>query len=161
LFPLPENVGPAEPFMPGAIRYLNLPLRLSQKYQKTTTVGDKITNSSLNVFGDGIISLLYFLWTLSIKCFLNLEKSLDFNLWTRHSSVYKIHQSRCHPFLYLKAKKYPSFKMLRLLRLSNRPCHAWFRQFVTSLSLRKSGFAPEAVHVGFVVDKVALGQVFF
>jgi hypothetical protein len=31
---------------------------------------------------------------------------------------------------------------------------------VTSLSLRKPGFEPKSVHIGFVVEKVALGQVF-
>jgi hypothetical protein len=36
----------------------------------------------------------------------------------------------------------------------------WLSQFVAGLSLRRLGFAPESVHVKFVVDKVALGQVF-
>jgi hypothetical protein len=31
---------------------------------------------------------------------------------------------------------------------------------VTGLSPRRPGFAPRSIHVGFVVDKVALGQVF-
>jgi hypothetical protein len=37
----------------------------------------------------------------------------------------------------------------------------WLRQLVTGLSPRRSGFDPQSVYVGFVVDKVVLGQVFF
>jgi hypothetical protein len=36
----------------------------------------------------------------------------------------------------------------------------WFRSLVAGLSPRRPGFAPGSIHVGFVVDKVALGQVF-
>jgi hypothetical protein len=36
----------------------------------------------------------------------------------------------------------------------------WFRQLVTGLSPRRPEFDPGSVHVGFVVDKLALGQVF-
>jgi len=36
----------------------------------------------------------------------------------------------------------------------------WLRRLVAGLSPRRPGFAPGSVHVGFVVDKVALGQVF-
>jgi hypothetical protein len=35
----------------------------------------------------------------------------------------------------------------------------WLRQLVTGLSLRRPGFVPGSLHVGFVVDKVALEQV--
>jgi hypothetical protein len=35
------------------------------------------------------------------------------------------------------------------------------RWLVACLSQRRPGFAPGSVHVGFVVDKLALGQVFF
>jgi hypothetical protein len=35
------------------------------------------------------------------------------------------------------------------------------RRLVTGLSPRRAGLDPGSVHVGFVVDKVALGQVFF
>jgi hypothetical protein len=34
------------------------------------------------------------------------------------------------------------------------------RRLVTGLSPRRLGFYPGSVHVGFLVDKVALGQVF-
>jgi hypothetical protein len=37
------------------------------------------------------------------------------------------------------------------------PC---LRSLDSDLSPRRPGFAPGSVHVGFVVDKVALGQVF-
>jgi hypothetical protein len=36
----------------------------------------------------------------------------------------------------------------------------WLRRLVAGLSPRRSGFDPGSVHVGFVVDKVALGQYF-
>jgi hypothetical protein len=36
----------------------------------------------------------------------------------------------------------------------------WLRRLVASLSSRRLGFEPGSVHVGFVVDKAALGQVF-
>jgi hypothetical protein len=36
----------------------------------------------------------------------------------------------------------------------------WLRSLVAGLSPRKSGFASGLIRVGFVVDKVALGQVF-
>ena len=37
---------------------------------------------------------------------------------------------------------------------------AWLRRLVDGLSPRRTGFDLGSVHVGFVVDKVALGQVF-
>jgi hypothetical protein len=36
----------------------------------------------------------------------------------------------------------------------------WLRSLVTGLSPRRPGFAPGSIHVGFVVDKVTLEQVF-
>jgi hypothetical protein len=36
----------------------------------------------------------------------------------------------------------------------------WLRRLVTGLSPHRPGFDPGSVHVGFLVDKVALGQVF-
>jgi hypothetical protein len=36
----------------------------------------------------------------------------------------------------------------------------WLRSLVAGLSPRRPGFAPGSIHVGFVVDKVGLGQVF-
>jgi hypothetical protein len=43
-------------------------------------------------------------------------------------------------------------------------CHTTvplLKQFVACLSRRRPGFDLGSIHVGFVVDKVALGQVFF
>jgi hypothetical protein len=37
----------------------------------------------------------------------------------------------------------------------------WLRRLVAGLLSRRPGFDPWSVHVGFMVDKVALGQVFF
>jgi hypothetical protein len=36
----------------------------------------------------------------------------------------------------------------------------WLRRLVAGLSPRRLGFDPGSVHVGFMVNKVALGQVF-
>jgi hypothetical protein len=36
----------------------------------------------------------------------------------------------------------------------------WFKRLVAGLSQRRPGFAPGSIHMGFVVDKVSLGQVF-
>jgi hypothetical protein len=36
----------------------------------------------------------------------------------------------------------------------------WLRRLAAGLPLRRPGFDPGSAHVGFVVDKVALGQVF-
>jgi hypothetical protein len=36
---------------------------------------------------------------------------------------------------------------------------SWLRRLVAGLSTRGPGFAPGSVHVGFVVDRLALGQV--
>jgi hypothetical protein len=36
----------------------------------------------------------------------------------------------------------------------------WLRRLVAGLSPRRPRFDPGSVHVGFVVDRVALGQVF-
>jgi hypothetical protein len=36
----------------------------------------------------------------------------------------------------------------------------WLRRLVAGLPRRKPGFDPGSVHVGFLVDEVALGQVF-
>jgi hypothetical protein len=34
----------------------------------------------------------------------------------------------------------------------------WLKRLVVGLSPRRPGFAPGSIHVGFVVDKVALGR---
>jgi hypothetical protein len=36
----------------------------------------------------------------------------------------------------------------------------WLRSLVAGFSSRRPRFEPGSIHVGFVVDKVALGQVF-
>jgi hypothetical protein len=36
----------------------------------------------------------------------------------------------------------------------------WLKRLVAGLSPRRPGFAPGSIHVGFMVDSVALGQVF-
>jgi hypothetical protein len=43
---------------------------------------------------------------------------------------------------------------------ANEKAVPWLRRLVVGLSPRRHGFDRGSVHVGFVVDKVALGQVF-
>jgi hypothetical protein len=54
------------------------------------------------------------------------------------------------------AAYYPS-KFVTMGIIAAVPFH---KRLVTGLSPWYAGFAPGSVHVGFVVDKVALGQVF-
>jgi hypothetical protein len=55
---------------------------------------------------------------------------------------------------------------LGLLRVDRKPilkyfwAVSWLRSLVAGISPRSHGFAPVSIHVGFMVDKVALGQVF-
>jgi hypothetical protein len=53
-------------------------------------------------------------------------------------------------------------KIAAIQMLSFNPWLAvpWLRSLVVGLSPRRPGFTPGSIHVGFVVDKVALGQVF-
>jgi hypothetical protein len=62
--------------------------------------------------------------------------------------------SYINTFLSLKTPKYSHFinKFSRIV--------PWLRRLVAGLSPQMHGFDPGSIHVGFVVDKVALGQVF-
>jgi hypothetical protein len=44
--------------------------------------------------------------------------------------------------------------------ITGRYAVPWLRQLVAGLSSRSPGFVSGSIHVGFMVDKVALGQVF-
>jgi hypothetical protein len=49
-----------------------------------------------------------------------------------------------------------------LIKHNNRTMNfvvLWLRRLVAGLAPRRPGFKPGSVHVGFMVDKVALGQV--
>jgi hypothetical protein len=48
----------------------------------------------------------------------------------------------------------------RILKEDKVSCGLGLRRLVAGLSPRRPGFDPGSVHVGFVVAKVALGQVF-
>jgi hypothetical protein len=59
------------------------------------------------------------------------------------------------------------FTALRASDLNNIVCYVyfsravqWLKRLVTGLSPRRPGFAPGSIHVGFVVDTVALRHVF-
>jgi hypothetical protein len=43
--------------------------------------------------------------------------------------------------------------------INNKISVLWLKQSVTSQSPQRPEFSPRPVHVGFVVDKVALGEV--
>jgi hypothetical protein len=47
-----------------------------------------------------------------------------------------------------------------LSKLSRYKAAPWLRRLAAGLPPRRPGFDPGSVHVGYVVDKVALGQVF-
>jgi hypothetical protein len=55
----------------------------------------------------------------------------------------------------------PEYEVKWMTRLVRRLVMAvpWLRWLVTGLSPRRPGFAPGSIHVGFAVDKVALGHV--
>jgi hypothetical protein len=50
--------------------------------------------------------------------------------------------------------------LLKTKRKGLKEAVPWLRRLVAGLSPRRPGFNPGSVNVGFVVDKVALGQVF-
>jgi hypothetical protein len=70
----------------------------------------------------------------------------------------------CHSPLclvwYLKPALLPDFHSWQQLAISNTVTLRWLRCIVISHSLWSPNFDPRPVLVGFVVDKVALGQVF-
>ena len=71
----------------------------------------------------------------------------------------------CHSPLHLvwclEPASFPEdFHSWEQLAISNTVALRWLRGMVTSRSLWSPNFDPRPVHVGFVVEKVALGQVF-
>jgi hypothetical protein len=58
----------------------------------------------------------------------------------------------------MKSKKY--LRILFSVRFLFLKAAPWLRWLVIGLSLWRLGFGPESIHVGLVVDRVALGQVF-
>jgi hypothetical protein len=77
----------------------------------------------------------------------------------RHYIIYcivRITQRRIHVYTYNT--------ILQRVRVITAPTTmqavSWLRRLAAGLPPRKPGFNPGSVHVGFVVDKVALGQVF-
>jgi hypothetical protein len=70
---------------------------------------------------------------------------MDYQLtWT---NVRKLHKSKCVSFI----SNYTWF---------TRKLRVWVRQLVVGLSSWRLGFSPGSIHVGFLVDIVAVGQVF-
>jgi hypothetical protein len=54
----------------------------------------------------------------------------------------------------------PHFSIHQFKIFSKLRTVPWLRSLAAGLSPRRPGFAPGSIHVGFVVDKVALAQVF-
>jgi hypothetical protein len=52
------------------------------------------------------------------------------------------------------------FRGCRLVKLAQESAHGWLGRLVAGLSTRGPEFVPRSFHVGFLVDKVTLGQVF-
>jgi hypothetical protein len=69
-----------------------------------------------------------------------------------------------HSNKYVSTEEYLT-KLVQLLeRMPGKPIPKvavpWLRRLVAGLSSRRPGFDPGSVHVGFMVDSVALGHVF-
>ena len=62
----------------------------------------------------------------------------------------------------LNTKYVPLLSALRIIRKNEKVLYhmQWLRRLVAGLSPQRPGFDPGSVHVGFMVDKVALGHVF-
>jgi hypothetical protein len=74
------------------------------------------------------------------------------------SSLWFVHVFRNTEHAYL-AKRLKAFFFYRSTEYSSWAV-PWLRRLVSGLSPRRTGFDPRSVHVGFVMDEVALGQVF-
>jgi hypothetical protein len=53
-----------------------------------------------------------------------------------------------------------TFGIIMVFSIGRSEAVLWLRRLVAGLSTRSTGFAAGSIHVGFVVDKVVLGQVF-
>jgi hypothetical protein len=73
---------------------------------------------------------------------------------TSHSSVW------CSRFIFRGHRNWPDSGLTWFSYFPPGMAVLWLRRLVAGLPLRRPGFDPGSVHVGFVVDKVALGQVF-
>jgi hypothetical protein len=76
--------------------------------------------------------------------------------WDIHArSTYVVLQNRYYLLSHIVRFRSVGVGRVRLYRAV-----PWLRRLFTGLSPLRAGFDPGSVHVGFVVDKVALGQVF-
>jgi hypothetical protein len=83
------------------------------------------------------------------------------NLRIKKCSVRRYRRTSCKEYLKKVGKVFMP-KPVKLKRMYDRiKAVPWLRRLVASLSPRRPGFDCRSVRVGFVVDKVALGQVFF
>jgi hypothetical protein len=69
-------------------------------------------------------------------------------------------QEREHYYFRLELVLTKKFEQISVNNWGGGGAVPWHRYLVAGFSLWRPGFAPRAVHVGFVVDKMALQQVF-
>ena len=87
------------------------------------------------------------------------------HFWKGHLHTFSCDLLICHchsPLClvwYLEPALFPDFHSWEQLAISNTVALRWLRCIVTSHSMWSPNFDPRPVLVGFVVDKVALGQV--
>jgi hypothetical protein len=94
------------------------------------------------------ITTFYSISVFSIFCFLGTGMMLTARFMRWSTTVQSVLSSRPQPHTRPKVS------------IPRRQAVHFLRRLVTCLSARRTGFAPGSVHVGLVVDEVALGQVF-
>jgi hypothetical protein len=77
--------------------------------------------------------------------------------------IRKTHKMLIYTSIYLRGFLFEDLNLdARILKwiLLGSEAAPWLKQLVAGFPPRRPGFEPGSSHVGFVVDKVALGQVF-
>jgi len=94
--------------------------------------------------------------TVEANCLFPIDNGEGFLSVKSHLSVHTSCADVLIPYLpenrdRVRLRKLAFFRMLAI---------TWLRELVTLLSPRRPGFVPRPIHVGFVIDKMALRQVF-
>jgi hypothetical protein len=77
----------------------------------------------------------------------------EYQFGLQASTLYTASNHRCKETLHIQPTKTE-------MKQTDKEAVPWLRRLDAGLPRRRPGFDPGSVHVGFVVDKVALGQVF-
>jgi hypothetical protein len=83
--------------------------------------------------------------------------NINLSLSKTHNSVVWTFCQRCENRLSIEIQAKVN---LCVSSMAAKRALPWFRWLVVGISRRRTRFAPGSIHVGFVVDKVALGQAF-